>query len=169
MDVDKPRPDFENDLTAVERRLAAWRPACGSLSRDHMLFHAGRAAEQAESRSRFWQFATAASVVVIVTLGGVLAHERSQRIALESQTAVPAWPREPRSSTPPSVRLARIEPAGPGSYLALTTQLTRGVGDLSLPDIDLEPRPLRPPPAPSTSSSLSEPLRPIDLERVLDL
>ena len=32
------------DLTALERRLSAWRPAAGALDRDRMLYDAGRAA-----------------------------------------------------------------------------------------------------------------------------
>ena len=32
------------DLSALERRLAAWRPAAGALDRDRMLYDAGRAA-----------------------------------------------------------------------------------------------------------------------------
>ena len=141
MDIDESRPDLENALTPVERRLAAWRPAGSSHSRDDMLFNAGRAVGQAESRSRFWQFATAASVVVIVTFCGVLANERSKRIALESQSAGPAWPPEPWSPPPPSIRLARIEPAGPGSYLTLTAQLSQ--------------KRWRPAPCPTSTSSLA--------------
>ena len=65
--------DHENDLTDLERRLAAWRPAPGSLDRDRMLFEAGRAGVQIVDRTRFWRLATAASTLVAVTLGGLLA------------------------------------------------------------------------------------------------
>ena len=67
MDFDKPNADHEKDLIALERRLAAWRPAGGALNRDRMLFDAGRATERAEGRLWCWRMATA--VLVLLNAG----------------------------------------------------------------------------------------------------
>jgi hypothetical protein len=170
MDVDKKGHDLEDDLTALERRVAAWRPAAGLLNRDRTLFDAGRAAALAEGRSRVWQLATAASALLTVTLGALLAHERADRVALESRTAALAATQNPEPPMQTPIDLARIEPAEPNSYLALTTQLAKGSRDLFSLDNELESQPRhRPPDASSSSAPTLEPLRPIDVERVLDL
>jgi hypothetical protein len=169
MDFDKSEPDLENDLTALERRLAAWRPATGAVDRDRMLYDAGWAAARAEHRAHIWRLATAASFVVIVTLGGLLAHERSQRLALESRTVAGTGPLDSRPLTRTSVQLARIEPPGPNSYLVLTSRLANVARDLSSFDVELEPEPARPPATSSKPIPHAEPLRPRDLQRVLDL
>jgi hypothetical protein len=169
MDIDKSQPDQENDLTALERRLAGWRPAIGGLDRDRMLFDAGRAAARAEGRSRLWQLATAALVFVTAGLGGLLANERSLRLALETQVAAQTDPEKQQPLARISVQLGRIEPPGPKSYLALTSRLAKGVRDLSSPDAGFDSTPNQPAAASSKSSPYSEPLRPTDLQRVLDL
>jgi hypothetical protein len=170
MDIDKSHSNHENELTAMEARLAAWRPAAVALNRDRMLFNAGRAAAKAEGRSRLWQLVTAASVLVTVTLSGLLAHERSQRVALESKIPAPTERRDPEPSTNALVQLAKFEPPGPNSYLALTSQLAKGARDLSWLDVERETGPRSsPPPASSKSTPNLQPLRPTDLERVLDL
>ncbi len=79
MDIEHPDHDPEIDLSAVERRLAAWRPAAGGLDRDRMLYEAGRNAARADGRVQSWRLATAALVLMAVGLGGMLARERSQR------------------------------------------------------------------------------------------
>jgi hypothetical protein len=168
MDIENQHPDEENDLTALERRLAGWRPTTGGLDRDRILFDAGRAAAQADGRSRLWQFTTVALVFVTAGIGGLLTHERSRRLALETQAADRTDLPEPRSLASASVQLVRFEPPGPNSYLALTSQLAKAVRDLSSPDAGLESR-LTQPAGASESSPYSEPLRPRDLERVLDL
>jgi hypothetical protein len=171
MEFDNPPSGHENDLTPLERRLAAWRPALGTLDHDRMLFDAGKAAAWAADRGRFWRLATAASVVATVTLGGLLAHERSQRLALESMTTArnDRQEQDPRPSTPTSAPLPSIEVPGPSSYLALASRLAQGDRDLSMLDLEVESRPRRPAPASSKSSPSLGPLRPADLERVFDL
>jgi hypothetical protein len=169
MECEKHDPDRENDLTALERRLAAWRPAAGAVDRDRMLFDAGRAAARAEDRVRVWRLATAASIIVIATLGGLLAHERSQRPALEPSAAVRTSPPDPWPSTLKSARSVTIESSGPNSYQVLTSRLVSGARDLSSFDVELEPEPARPPTTSSKPTPHAEPLRPRDLQRVLDL
>ena len=72
-----------DDLTDLERRLAALRPASGGLDRDRMLFDAGRASARAEGRARAWALSAAASALVAVGLGVGLARERSRALGLE--------------------------------------------------------------------------------------
>ena len=121
MDIDKPRPDLENDLTAVERRLAAWRPAA-ALDRDRMLFHAGRAAAQAEEPGPLLAARDGGILVVTVTSAGCWHTSGRSGLPLESQDRRPNGRREPRSSTPTSPRFAQDRAGWAGSYLALTTQ-----------------------------------------------
>ncbi len=45
MDIE--HPELENDLNAIERRLATWRPTIGGLDCDWMLYEAGRTAARA--------------------------------------------------------------------------------------------------------------------------
>jgi hypothetical protein len=169
MEFDNPTSGHENDLSALERRLAAWSPAAHGLDRDRMLYSAGQAAARADDRGRLWRLATAASVVVAVTLGGLLAHERSRRRALESQTIARNDRHDPRPSTPASLPMPTIEAPGPSSYLALASRLAQGDRDLSTLDVEVESRPRGPAPASSKSSPSLEPLRSTDLERVFDL
>jgi hypothetical protein len=163
MDIDKPHLDHENDLTDLERRLSAWQPATGGLDRDRMLFDAGRAAARAEGRSRYWRLATVALVLVTVTLGELLVHERSQRLALEMARPVRRGPAE---LSPPSLLLTQtpaVEPLAPNSYFVLTAQLV--ASDLEVPGPagnGVKPKKADPVP-------LTLPLRPRDFNRVLDL
>ncbi len=169
MDIDVAHSDHENELTALERRLAAWRPAGGGLDRDGMLFRAGAAAARADDRTSSWRLATAASVLLTATLGGLLAHERSQRLALESQALARSDRHDPPPPTANSVHLATIETPVPDSYLALTARFANGGRDLSLLDREFDSQPRRPPATSSRSSPSLEPLRPRELERILDL
>src|SRR5262249_5023003 len=76
-------PDHEivdPELSALEQRLAAWRPASGALDRDQMLYDAGRAAAHAENRLQSWRLATAALLVISIGLGGLSVYQRSLRL-----------------------------------------------------------------------------------------
>jgi hypothetical protein len=170
MDIEHPDRDPEIDLSAVERRLAAWRPAAGGLDRDRMLYEAGRAAAKADGRVQSWRLATAALVLLTVGLGGLLAHERVQRRALETSIT-----RAGRiNPTQPAGEIASLTsnetPAiEPSSYFALTLRLSRGNPDISSPDVDFEPKPHRPATGPLQVLPQRQPLQPRDLQRVLDL
>jgi hypothetical protein len=168
MDIEHP----EINLSELERRLAAWRPASGGLDRDRMLYEAGRAAARADGRVQSWRLATAALVLLTVGLGGLLAHERSHRRALETSIAIaarinPAQPAEEIASSA-SRETSAIEPFAPDSYFALTSRLARGVPDL-LSNGEFEADPQRPPAVPSMPPAQRRPLQPGDLQRVLDL
>jgi hypothetical protein len=166
MDIEYP----ENELNAMERRLAAWRPASGGLDRDRMLYEAGRAAARADDRVQSWRLAAAALTLLTVGLGGLLAHEQSQRQALETSIAMAARinPAQPAGeiALPAPKEIPAIEPS---SYIALTLRLSQGTPDMSSLDRQLEPKPHRV--ATDRLQVLPErqPLQARDLQRVLDL
>ena len=174
MHADTPEPDHEDevgpDLTALERRLAAWRPAAGALDRDRMLYDAGRAAAGALS----WRLSAAALLLATLGLGGLLIHEkrelarersllaqeRRHRLEIETALAARALPAIPASvpATP-----------APDSYLALTSRLSEGVAEAPWPADGRDPAPVGPAPRSSEPSPRPVPLRPGDIQRVLDL
>jgi len=164
-------PEIENELNAMERRLATWRPVIGALDRDRMLYEAGRAAARADARVQSWRLATAALILIGVGLGGLLAHERSQRQTLE--VAIAAWvdARQPAGEivSPEFREIPAIEPFAPDSYFALTSRFARGNRDLSSPDVDFEAEPHRPATGPLERLPQPRPLQPGDVQRVLDL
>jgi hypothetical protein len=172
MDVKNPENEHDFDMSEVACRLAAWRPASGGLDRDRMLYEAGRAAAQADGRGQSWRLATAALTLLTVGLGGLLAHERSQRRALETSIAMAARinPAQPAGEIASSAsrETSAIEPFAPDSYFALTSRLARGVPDL-LSSVEFEADPQRPPARPSMPPAQRRPLQPGDLQRVLEL
>jgi hypothetical protein len=173
MDIEHPDHDPEIDLSAVERRLAAWRPTAGGLDRDRMLYEAGRAAARADGRVRSWRLATAALILMAVGLGGLLVRERSQRLALELSLALASQikPQHPVGETalPTSRETAAIEPFAPTSYFALTSRLGQSILDMSSPGVEFEPKSHRPATGPSDLPPQRRPLQPRDLQRVLEL
>jgi hypothetical protein len=186
MDIDHPNREIEldPDLMALEHRLAAWRPSAGALDRDRMLYDAGRAAALAGSRIRSWRLATAALALISVGLGGLLAQqrsllarersllaqERSQRHAPETARSARPGASEPSPPAPsPAAESPAIEPPSPTSYFALTSRLARSAGDPSSLDVEIEPEPHRPAGDHSVILPYPVPLRPQDIQRVLDL
>jgi hypothetical protein len=183
MDIDKPNREVDRDLTAMEHRLATWRPSPGALDRDRMLYDAGRAAAMAETRVRAWRLATAALALISIGLGGLLAHERSlltreqallalersQRRSLESAPAAGTGTAERSSPAPTPGDSLPAETLAPTSYFVLTSRLARSAGDLSSLDVEIEPATHRPVTRPSETLPTPGPLRPGDVRRVLDL
>jgi hypothetical protein len=167
-------PDREPDLTALERRLAGWKPSATALDRDRMLYDAGRAS----AGVRAWRLATAVLLLASLALGGfatqqrarlgreqaLLAHERARRLELE--TALAAWTAAPRPSAadPPPVGA----PAA-GSYLALTARLAADGIDAPWPAAESEPAPRPPAVGPTADEWRPVPLRTQDIQRILDL
>ncbi len=162
MDIDKPNIDHENDLTNLERRLAAWRPAVGVLDRDRMLFNSGRASAQAEGRLWSWRLATGAMFLVSAVLGGFLVRERSQRVAIETALASRSGPSELFSAS--VLTQLPIDSLGPSTYRVLTARVTSGLLEMSAQTVEI--RDERPEP---TSPCHSSPLRVRDFQRVFDL
>jgi hypothetical protein len=179
MDIDN--HGLEDDLKALEHRLAAWRPSAVGLDRDRMLYDSGRASVRGEGQIRSWRMATAALLLLTVAMGGLLLHQRSLLVrerallALErsqrhaTETALVARPGAPEPSLPvpsPTSAGTTIEPLSPSSYFVLTARLARDVRDGSSPDLEIEPRP---PIEPSEISPQPGMLRPRDIPRILDL
>jgi hypothetical protein len=178
-------PDREPDLTALELRLAGWRPAAGALDRDRMLYEAGRATAAAGARP--WRLATAALLLVSLGMGGLaaqqrsrlgleralMAHEQARRLELETALSIRAdASRSPIQDAAPAVEVAPSGPPAPGSYLVLTARLANGFNDATWPGagaIDREPAPLPPGPAPAAVEWRPAPLRTQDIQRILDL
>jgi hypothetical protein len=172
MDTDHSQGDREHqiDLTELEHRLAAWRPAAGALDRDRMLYDAGRAAALAGVQARSWRLATAALALLTIGLGGLLAREQSQRRVLETALAARAGTLEPAPAiSSPARETPAIEPLEPSSYFVLTARLTQGAQDLSAPDVEIGPEPRRRGSRPPEAAPQTGTLRPGDVERVLDL
>jgi hypothetical protein len=184
MDIDNPGSEFDgtpNDLTEMERRLAAWRPSSAALDRDRMLHEAGRAAALAEGGLRSWRLATAALAVISCGLLGLLAHQRSslalervlraqerlQRMALETALAARTKVPEP-APAPPSAETPASDPLPPTSYFALTSRLARRGGDLSSLDVEFDPESHRPASGRSETRSYPVPLRLQDIQRALN-
>jgi hypothetical protein len=170
MDVKKPENDHDFDMSEVSCRLAAWRPASGGLNRDRMLYEAGRAAARAEGRIQSWRLATAALTLLTVGLGGLLAHERSQRQALETSIAVAARIKSAQPAGEIALPAPKETPAiEPSSYIALTLRLSQGTPDMSSLDLQLEPKPHRVATGRLQVLPERQPLQARDLQRVLDL
>jgi hypothetical protein len=165
------------DLTALERRLAAWRPSAGALDRDRMLYDAGRASVGV----RPWRLAAAALLLATTGLGGLLvqqrsqlarerallADERSHRLELETALAARIEASRPSSQVTAMVGAPAIEPLAPSSYLVLTARLTEGAADAASADADSERR--KPAPDPAEGPLRTAPLRPRDIRRVIEL
>ncbi|MGO9466531.1 MAG: hypothetical protein ACLQIB_16005 [Isosphaeraceae bacterium] len=181
MDTDHANREHEQDLSALANRLTAWRPSTGALDRDRMLYEAGRAAARAEAPGRPWRLATAALAVAALGLFGLLVHERSLRVherfvlaqersrhsALGRVVAVRIEGSAP--SADGAAATPAIEPLSPSSYFVLASRLSKGVVELSSPDFGSHAGPHRPAPGPLETIPQPAPLRPGDVERVLDL
>jgi hypothetical protein len=182
MESDTDRDDENEigpDLTALERRLSAWRPAAVAIDRDRLLYDAGRAA--AEGSGRPWRLATAALLLVSMGLGAALIHqrsmlagarillarERSQRLWLETATAGRAAPPAPAPAA--LAASGAIEPPSPSSYLALSARIAEGLDDLTPRGSGTDPAASRSAPDPANDAGRPDPLRPQDIRRVLDL
>jgi hypothetical protein len=121
--MDTPDPVSQDDLNRLERRLADWTPPTPVLSRDRLLFEAGRAS----ARSSSLRVLTLGSAVLAVALGAWGLREHSQRRALELALAEKAHALDLARAQPAApvvtvVRLPDLTPA-PDSYFALSHRL----------------------------------------------
>ena len=169
------------DLTALERRLAAWRPAAGALDRDRMLYDAGRAAaagpslaagdRRAPARDR-WAWAACWSTSESSSSANSPSWRRSGRIGSRPRRPSPpgSGHRGPRPQSP-------LGPVHPGDRAPLAGQLPRadvaaGAGrrrsTVARRSVASPPRSGRRP-AQRSRRPDPVPLRPIDIQRVLDL
>jgi hypothetical protein len=137
--MDAPTPGREDDLSAVERRLAGWQPESGGLHTDALLFAAGHAAGRRGRGPLLWPALCAVLAVQAAGLGVWGLSERAGRLALAGRlperppdrgtpppTAVAALPESPSAPSPddylhlrrraeqdPNLWLASAQPAGP--------------------------------------------------------
>jgi len=110
---------MHDDLTDLERRLAACRPSAAGLDPDALLFAAGQAAAARPSATRFvWPAVACGFAVLSLALGAGLVTERSERIALAERL------RRPSPEVPaPSPLIAPSPQLSPDSYLAARRQV----------------------------------------------
>ncbi len=173
MDIEHSEIERELEMTEVERRLAAWRPATGSLDRDQVLYDAGRAAARADGVGRSWRVATVALVLVAALLGGLLANERSRCLKLETSLASASGTKPPPQAgeieLPASDKTPAIEPFAPSSYFVLSARFSRGNPGTSSPDTEFELDNHRRARGRLELLPQERPLQPTDQHRVLDL
>jgi hypothetical protein len=132
-----------NDLSELERSLAALRPAADGLAADAMLFAAGRASARTSKSCYLWPVATGCVALLAVALAGWVASERSERLALAQLL------RNLRSAPtpPPAAVVQETRKTSPDSLLAAHLSLQRdfdawlaSIGPvLELPDASVRP------------------------------
>jgi hypothetical protein len=71
-----------DDLSRFEKRLAGWHPTAAGLDADALLFAAGRASARPPRGRLVWPLLACALALVSLGLGGWLAVERGERLAL---------------------------------------------------------------------------------------
>jgi hypothetical protein len=126
MDTHPHRPD---DVSDLERRLAACEPSAAGLDADAMLFAAGQASARPGARRYLWPALAAAFAALAGLLAVGLTVERGERLALARQL-------QPRPAdsfpTPPPPADGAPEPptagdAAPDSVLAAHRALQQGL------------------------------------------
>jgi thymidylate kinase len=110
-----------DELTPLERQLAACRPSAAGLDSDAMLFAAGRAAAQPR-RQVVWPALTCGFAVLSAMLAAGLMSERSERLTLAARLRPTTVAME--QPTPTVVTSLDVPP---DSYLAACRMIERGV------------------------------------------
>jgi hypothetical protein len=173
---------IEEHIKALEHRLSTWRPAAGALDRDRMLYDAGQSAARADSRIQVWRLATAALLFLTIGLSGLLARQSSlvsrERSLLahdrmeSKRTDLPATftaSGVPAESWRPPVDSAPVERFAPASYFVLTSRFVASGVDASWHEADGATGSHRRDPGRPERAPAPAPLRPRDVQRVLDL
>ncbi len=137
-----PNPD---DLTPLERQLAACRPSAAGLDADAMLFAAGQAAARPGAARFVWPAAACGFALLSLALGTGFVAERSERLALADRLGRLARPAETPISTPAAAPSPEVPP---GSYLA-ARRLVEQDADAWLARHDAVPGPVAEPPPPA--------------------
>jgi hypothetical protein len=138
----------EDDLSAIERRLAAWQPASEHLDADAMLFAAGRAAAGHKRASLFWPVLCALLAVQVVGLGVWGLSERAGRLDLAGRLPERAPAIHEPSSTAVAVLPESSSIPSPDGYFNLRRRMEQDPNRwlASLPPQGSQP--LEPPPQP---------------------
>jgi hypothetical protein len=157
-------PDPE--LTALEARIAAWKPSSGGLDHDRLLFEAGRASA---GSSRGWRTATGCLILTLAALGSLMVRERHRFIQHTQalQTELTAARSESLQKMAPREAVAMADLAvdltvARASYLDLTRRLASGE------TLDAIDRPDQPTPS-ILAPDPGRPLRARDSDRLRDL
>jgi hypothetical protein len=162
--MDTPEPAPAREINELEATLAQLRPVAGALSRDRMLFEAGRASARFEARHRFLMATSASLLIALIGAGGLLVHERTRRHGLEMELGAPNA--EPTAAAADAVQpelLPRSE-ISPSSYLALSRHIQPGGLDEPSPVVERSG-----PGRPAADSAPIVPIRIRDTQRALDL
>jgi hypothetical protein len=120
------------DLSELEHRLSAWRPADEGLNADAVLFAAGRASVRPGPVRFVWPALTVCLAGLATVLGVCLNVERSGRLALARQLRQPPPAPAPKSPTPVEVSPEESplpEDVPSTSFLAARRLLERGLDD----------------------------------------
>jgi hypothetical protein len=131
-----------DDLTALERQLAACRPSAAGLDTDAMLFAAGQAAAQRRGSRIVWPAIACGFAVLSAALGAGLMNERTERLALANRLNRPptAVAETPASTVAPSP-----QPLSADSYFAMRRSAERNA-DTMFARADRRTAPLSAPP-----------------------
>jgi hypothetical protein len=113
-----------DDLSELERRLAACAPSSAGLDADAMLFAAGRAAARPRAARFVWPGLTVCLAALATFLGLWLAVERSERLSLVEQLQQPATAPSTAPVTPEPATSDELEP---NSVLASRKALEKGL------------------------------------------
>jgi hypothetical protein len=145
-------PNPRDNLSDVERRLAAWEPARAGLDPDAMLFAAGRAAARPGPARFVWPALAGAMTLAAIVLAVGLGLERSQRLSLTEQlrhapAALSPTTAPPASSLPAPTEFAATSEAKASSLLASHMALEKGleawpaqaIGPLAAPGAPSQP------------------------------
>jgi len=148
--MDAHTPRHEDDLSAVERRLAGWRPRAEGLDADAMLFAAGLAAGR-RGWGRLLVPALCGLLAALATgLGAWGLSERAEREAMASRLRQHA----PTPGAPPATAVALLpEPSytpSPDDYFHLRQRVLQDPGRwLAFSEPAGPPAPGPPPPGPA--------------------
>jgi hypothetical protein len=118
MSTDRSREELPEELKSIDSALRGLKPVSGAVDRDRLMYLAGRASVERSSRiERFaWPLATAALVVISVTLSGRLyvlsgrleqvAQDQHTQAVEDRQIAGSSLPRESVALATPRVQTA---------------------------------------------------------------
>jgi hypothetical protein len=131
-----------NDLTALERQLAACRPSAAGLDADAILFAAGQAAARKSGSPVAWPVLAAGFACLSLILGAGLIGERSGRLALAdrlNQLLAPVV------EAPASIAAPSPQPLPADSYFAIRRSIETSA-DMVFARADRQVAPLPAPP-----------------------
>jgi hypothetical protein len=138
------QPRDEDDLSEIERRLAAWQPAAARSDADAMLFSAGLAAGRRGRGHVIWPALSLLLVALAFGLGVWGLSERAERIALASRPLERTAP--PESSPSPAVAARPPYTPSPDDSLHLRRQIEQDPSRWLASLQPAEPHAIGPPP-----------------------